>query len=44
MDKIFNYIDGQLVPSKSDKWIENTEPATGQTYSLIPDSDYEDVE
>ena len=44
MDKIFNYIDGQLVPSKSDKWIENTEPATGQTYSLIPDSDHEDVE
>ncbi|MDG2343866.1 MAG: aldehyde dehydrogenase [Flavobacteriales bacterium] len=44
MDKIFNYIDGQLVPSKSNKWIENVEPATGQTYSLIPDSDHEDVE
>ena len=44
MDKIFNYIDGELVSAKSEDWIENTEPATGEVYSLIPDSGQPDVE
>ena len=38
-----NYINGELVPPNSKKYIDNIEPATGNTYSLIPDSDVIDV-
>lgn len=41
--QIENYIDGQLVPPRSDKWLDNYEPATGQVYSQVPDSDDEDI-
>ena len=42
--KIKNYIDGQLVEPVSGKYLDNIEPATGQTYSLVPNSDGQDVE
>lgn len=44
MEKILNYIDGKLVEPKSGNYLDNIDPAIGQTYSQIPDSDGADVE
>ena len=44
MDTIANYIDGRLEPPVAGHYIENIEPATGQVYSLTPDSDTADLE
>ncbi len=44
MKKILNYINGKLVEPGSKQYIDNYNPATGKVYSLIPDSDSEDVE
>ncbi|HET6245677.1 MAG: aldehyde dehydrogenase [Bacteroidetes bacterium] len=44
MQKIENYINGQLVGPHSNSFIDNYNPATGKIYSLIPDSDGEDVQ
>src|SRR5687767_11965745 len=44
MQKILNYINGKLQEPKSGKFIDNVNPATGEVYSLIPDSDSKDVE
>ncbi len=44
MEKLRNYIDGQLIAPKASKYIDNYEPATGKVYSLIPDSDETDIE
>ncbi|MBV9214636.1 MAG: aldehyde dehydrogenase [Acidobacteria bacterium] len=44
MQKIENYIGGELVAAVSGGCLDNFEPATGHVYSLIPDSDAADVE
>ncbi|UII33410.1 aldehyde dehydrogenase [Fulvivirga ulvae] len=44
MKKIQNYINGELVAPKSGQYLDNYNPAEGKVYSLIPDSDKEDVE
>lgn len=44
MEKILNYIGGELVAPKGDNWLDCFQPATGQVYALIPDSDNEDVD
>ncbi len=44
MQKIKNYINGELVEPISKTYIDNINPATGEVYSLIPDSDERDVE
>ncbi len=44
MEKLYNYINGKLVAPKSGKYIDNYDPSTGEVYSLIPDSDNNDVE
>lgn len=44
MEKIANYINGTWVAPLSGKYIDNINPATGEVYSLIPDSDSEDVD
>ena len=44
MEKLQNFIDGKYVAPNSNTYFDNIEPATGQVYSLIPDSDSEDVE
>lgn len=41
---IKNYINGNLVPALSSKYIDNYNPATGKVYSYIPDSNAGDVE
>ena len=44
MDKIFNYINGELVPPVNGKYLNNYNPSTGKAYSFIPDSDKKDVD
>ena len=41
---IKNYIDGALVPASSGGYLDNINPATGQVYAQIPDSDANDVQ
>ncbi|RPI19598.1 MAG: aldehyde dehydrogenase [Ignavibacteriae bacterium] len=43
MNKIKNYINGELISPLSDSYIDNYEPAAGKVYSLIPDSDERDI-
>src|ERR1041384_4141875 len=42
--QIQNFIDGKLTPPSTGRYLDNIEPATGQPYSLVPDSDGRDVE
>ena len=44
MDKILNYIDGELVAPTSGNYLDNYNPSTGKVYSLVPDSDKDDVD
>lgn len=43
MQKILNYINGELIAPKNNQWLDNYQPATGEVYSLIPDSDADDI-
>ncbi len=43
MEKLQNYINGQLIPPTGNTYIDNYHPATGKVYSLIPDSDASDI-
>lgn len=43
MEKLRNYIGGQLEDPLSGKYLDNYDPSTGTVYSLIPDSDERDV-
>ena len=44
MERILNYIDGELVEATTAGWLDNVEPASGRIYSQLPDSDAADVE
>jgi aminomuconate-semialdehyde/2-hydroxymuconate-6-semialdehyde dehydrogenase len=44
MEKLLNYIGGELRPPLGNTYIDNYNPAEGKVYSLIPDSSSEDVE
>lgn len=44
MQKIANYINGELIPPVNQQYIDNFNPSIGQVYSLIPDSNSQDVE
>jgi aminomuconate-semialdehyde/2-hydroxymuconate-6-semialdehyde dehydrogenase len=44
MEKLRNFINGEYVAPKSGEYIDNFEPATGEVYSLIPNSNAEDIE
>jgi aminomuconate-semialdehyde/2-hydroxymuconate-6-semialdehyde dehydrogenase len=43
LEKILNYINGELIAPMGNNYLDNYEPATGQVYSLVPDSDEQDV-
>jgi aminomuconate-semialdehyde/2-hydroxymuconate-6-semialdehyde dehydrogenase len=43
MDRIDNYIGGEIVKPASEAYIENYDPSTGAVYSQIADSDDRDV-
>ena len=44
LPQIQNCIGGQFVSPIGGRYLDNIEPATGQPYSLVPDSDGRDVE
>lgn len=44
MEKILNYINGELVPPTNGAYLDNYNPSNGEVYSLIPDSDKADIE
>ena len=44
MQKIDNYIGGELVEPASGAYLDNFDPSTGSVYSLIADSDESDVQ
>src|SRR5688500_131235 len=44
MLKIENYIDGHLIGPIAGEHLENIDPATGEVFSQIPDSDERDVQ
>ena len=43
MESIYNYIDGNLVAPDSGKYLNNYNPSSGEVYSLIPDSNDNDI-
>ncbi len=43
MQKIDNYIGGEMVQPASGEYLDNFDPSTGEVYSLIADSDDRDV-
>ncbi|MBL7554572.1 MAG: aldehyde dehydrogenase [Bdellovibrionaceae bacterium] len=44
MEKILNYINGEWLSPKNGKFQPNKNPATGLSYSEVPDSDADDAE
>jgi aminomuconate-semialdehyde/2-hydroxymuconate-6-semialdehyde dehydrogenase len=44
MEKLLNYIGGELRPPSGNTYLDNYNPAEGKAYSLIPDSSSEDVD
>lgn len=42
--QVQNFIGGQFVRPNAGRYLDNIEPATGQPYSQVPDSDAADVE
>jgi len=44
LEKILNYIGGELFAPVENGWLDNFEPATGKVYSHVPDSSAADVE
>jgi aminomuconate-semialdehyde/2-hydroxymuconate-6-semialdehyde dehydrogenase len=43
LERIRNYIGGELVDPAGGSFLDNVEPATGKVYSQVPDSDERDV-
>jgi len=43
MEKIQNYINGNLIEPKSGNYFDNVSPVTGEVYSMIPNSDLSDI-
>ena len=44
MEKIKNYIDGALVAPQSGQYLDLYDPASGQVYAHVADSDSSDVD
>jgi len=44
MQKIQNYINGELIAPTSGEYLDNYNPAEGKVYSLIPDSNVDDIQ
>jgi len=42
--QIRNFINGEFVEPVSEKYLDNIEPATGEPYSQVADSDARDVD
>ncbi len=44
MEKILNFIDGQFVEPFSGQFLDNANPATGETFCRVANSNFKDVE
>ncbi|MEX1238942.1 MAG: aldehyde dehydrogenase [Cyclobacteriaceae bacterium] len=44
MQKLENYINGELIAPASGDYLDNYDPAEGRVYSMLPDSDASDVQ
>jgi aminomuconate-semialdehyde/2-hydroxymuconate-6-semialdehyde dehydrogenase len=44
MEKIYNYINGDLLEPFSKQYLDNINPATAEVFSLVPDSGKEDFD
>lgn len=44
MERILNYINGELVEPNSKQYLDNYEPAEGKVYGEIPDSNASDIQ
>ena len=44
MEKLQNFVNGEYCAPTTGQYIDNYEPASGKVYSLIPNSDAQDVE
>jgi aminomuconate-semialdehyde/2-hydroxymuconate-6-semialdehyde dehydrogenase len=44
MEKLANYINGELMAPLGGQYLDNFDPSVGKVYSLIPDSDEKDIE
>jgi aminomuconate-semialdehyde/2-hydroxymuconate-6-semialdehyde dehydrogenase len=44
MEKILNYINGELVEPTNGNYLDNYNPSNGEAYSLIPDSEKKDID
>ena len=44
MEKLYNFINGKFVAPNSNQYLEIFEPATGQTYAQVADSNSADIE
>ena len=43
MEKILNYINGELVEPINGNYLNNYNPSNGEIYSLMPDSEKQDI-
>jgi aminomuconate-semialdehyde/2-hydroxymuconate-6-semialdehyde dehydrogenase len=43
MVQILNFIGGEFIAPHNNRWLDNINPATGEKYGTIPDSDESDV-
>ena len=44
MDRVTNYIDGNLVPPANGEYLDGIEPATGRVFAEVPDSGQADID
>ncbi len=44
MQEVLNFIDGRHAPAASGEWVDDVDPATGETYARIASSDGRDVD
>ena len=44
MERILNYINGELIAPESGQYLDNYDPSRGQVYGEIPDSDAQDID
>ena len=44
MEKILNYINGELVEPLNGGYFDNYNPSNGKVYSLVPDSEKADID
>src|ERR1700704_1445581 len=44
MQDVLTFIDGRHVPAASGEWLDDVDPATGETYARVASSDGTDVD